>query len=220
MAELLVNELTVNKPIDEAWPIICDLEAIAPCLPGAQLEEIEGTIHRGNVVVKLGAITAKFKGEAEIVERDDEAHTAKLRAKGRDAGGRGSAEAVITAVAVAISPTSTQVNVTTEMQITGKVAQFGRGIMGEVSKKLMDQFAANLNTRLDERDDTAVHATDPAPSGDSAETAEQPQGVRKVAAPAVAPIDVAELAGPALAKRFLPLVVVALLLIVLLRRRR
>ena len=151
MAEQIVNEFTVNRPIDEAWPIICDVERIAPCLPGAQLEEIEGDIYRGNVKVKLGAVSTKFKGEAHFVERDDANHTAMLKAKGRDTGGRGNAEADIHATAESLSPTSTKCIVTADLHITGKVAQFGRGIMGDVSRKLIDQFSHNLNTMLDEQ---------------------------------------------------------------------
>ena len=127
MAEQIVNEFTVNRPIDEAWPIICDVERIAPCLPGAELEEIEGDVYRGKVKVKLGAVTAQFKGEAQFVERDDIAHRARLKAKGRDTGGRGNAEADIVATAEALSPTSTKCTVTADLHITGKVAQFGRG---------------------------------------------------------------------------------------------
>jgi hypothetical protein len=149
MAEQLVNEFTVNRPIEEAWPVICDVERIAPCMPGAQLEEIEGDVYRGVVKIKLGAVSTQFKGQAQFVERDDASHRAKLRAEGRDTGGRGNAAADITAVAESLSPTSTKCTVTTDLHITGKVAQFGRGIMGDVSKKLMEQFSANLNTMLD-----------------------------------------------------------------------
>jgi hypothetical protein len=149
MAEQLVNEFTVNRPIEEAWPVICDVERIAPCMPGAQLEEIEGDVYRGVVKVKLGAVSTQFKGQAQFVERDDASHRATLRAEGRDTGGRGNAAADITAVAESLSPTSTKCTVTTDLHITGKVAQFGRGIMGDVSKKLMEQFSANLNTMLD-----------------------------------------------------------------------
>src|SRR5262245_16059845 len=151
MAEQIVNEFTVNRPIEEAWPIICDIERIAPCMPGAELDEIEGDVYRGKVKVKLGAVTAQFKGEAQIVERDDNVHHAQMKAKGRDTGGRGNADADIVADAEALSPTSTRCVVTADLHITGKVAQFGRGIMGEVSKKLMDQFASNLNKMLDEQ---------------------------------------------------------------------
>ena len=129
--------------------MITDVEQIAPCLPGAQLQEIEGDIYRGIVKIKLGSITPQFKGQASFIERDDAAHTATLKAEGRDTGGRGNASAEIAAQAESLSPTSTRVVVTTDLHITGKVAQFGRGIIGDVSKKLMAQFAGNLNTMLD-----------------------------------------------------------------------
>jgi carbon monoxide dehydrogenase subunit G len=162
MAEQLVNEFTVNRPIEEAWPVICDVERIAPCMPGAQLEEIEGEVYRGVVKVKLGAVSTQFKGQAHFVERDDENHRAKLRAEGRDTGGRGNAAADIVAEAQSLSPTSTKCTVTTDLHITGKVAQFGRGIMGDVSKKLMVQFASNLNTMLD---NTALGNNGPSSGG-------------------------------------------------------
>ena len=151
MAEQLVNEFTVNRPIDEAWAVITDVERIAPCLPGAELQEIEGDIYRGVVKVKLGSITPQFKGQATFIDRDDPGHRAVLKAEGRDTGGRGNAAAEITAQAESLSPTSTRCVVTTDLHITGRVAQFGRGILGDVSKKLMAQFASNLNTMLDDQ---------------------------------------------------------------------
>ena len=224
MAEQIINEFTVNRPIDEAWPIICDVERIAPCLPGAQLEEIEGDIYRGNVKVKLGAVSTKFIGEAHFVERDDTAHTAMLKAKGRDTGGRGNAEADIHATAEALSPTSTKCTVTADLHITGKVAQFGRGIMGDVSRKLIDQFSHNLNTMLDEQGADAAGApaaTDAEPEATAAPApaAEAPT-VRKIEGPAAEPVDLADMAGPALLKRILPVVLAIALVLVLLRRRR
>jgi uncharacterized protein len=237
MAEKIVNEFTVNRPIDEAWPIICDVERIAPCLPGAQLEEIEGEVYRGKVKVKLGAVATEFKGEAQFVERDDAAHTAKLAAKGRDTKGRGNAAADIYAEAEALSPTSTKCTVTADLHITGKVAQFGRGIMGDVSKKLMDQFAHNLNTMLDEQAPAEQEPTPPpapeseAPAADTgAEPATEPAAppaeepaqptVRKINGPAAEPVDLADMAGPALLKRIGPAVAAILLILFLLRRRR
>ena len=232
MAEQIVNEFTVNRPIDEAWPIICDVERIAPCLPGAQLEEIEGDIYRGKVKVKLGAVAAQFKGEAHFVERDDVAHKAKLKGKGRDTGGRGNAEADIYAEAEALSPTSTKCTVVADLHITGKVAQFGRGILGDVSKKLIDQFASNLNTMLDDQGtpapaarpatDTAEPAADTVDAAADAPAATAPSEptVRKINGPAAEPVDLAGMAGPALLKRFAPAVAVALLLLLLLRRRK
>ncbi len=151
MAEQLINEFTVNRPIEEAWPLITDLELIAPCLPGAELQEVEGDAYHGVVKVKLGAISSQFKGEAHFVERDDTAYRAVIKGTGRDTGGHGNASAEITAQAESLSPTSTRVAVTTDLHITGKVAQFGRGIMGDVSSKLMAQFADNLNTMIDEQ---------------------------------------------------------------------
>ncbi len=219
MAEQIVNEFTVNRPIDEAWPIICDVERIAPCLPGAELEEIEGDVYRGKVKVKLGAVTAQFKGEAQFVERDDAAHHAKLKAKGRDTGGRGNAEADIVADAEALSPTSTKCTVTADLHITGKVAQFGRGIMGDVSKKLIDQFAANLNTMLDEQGASVRHRAGASrragarapPSADAGagrrcqrSRATEPPTVRKINGPAAEPVDLAGVAGPAVVKRVRP----------------
>jgi len=230
MAEQIVNEFTVNRPIDEAWPIICDVERIAPCLPGAQLEEIEGDIYRGNVKVKLGAVSTKFKGEAHFVERDDANHTAILKAKGRDTGGRGNAEADIHATAESLSPTSTKCIVTADLHITGKVAQFGRGIMGDVSRKLIDQFSHNLNTMLDEQgpespepaaaaDTPDEHAADTITDTGPAAVHDQPR-VRRIEGPAAEPVDLADMAGPALLKRLGPAIAAILLVLLLLRRRR
>ena len=163
MAEQLINEFTVNRPIEEAWPLITDIERIAPCLPGAELQEVEGETYRGVVKVKLGAISSQFKGEAHFIERDDENYRAVIKGAGRDTGGRGNASAEISAQAESLSPTSTRVAVTTDLHITGKVAQFGRGIMGDVSSKLMAQFADNLNEMIDEQGiagDDATSAAD------------------------------------------------------------
>ena len=230
MAETITNEFTVNRPIDEAWAVLCDVERIAPCLPGAQLQEIEGETFRGVVKIKLGAVNANFKGEAKFVERDDTAHRAVLSASGRDTGGRGNASADVTAEAVALSPTSTRCTVTAELHITGKVAQFGRGIMGDVSKKLMDQFSANLNTMLDEQvvaapaaesDESAAEEA-PATAATSADDTgpnERPT-VRRIEGPAAEPIDVAGLAGPAVLKRVAPVALAVLVLLLIFRRRR
>ena len=228
MAEQLINEFTVNRPIEEAWPLITDLERIAPCLPGAELQEIEGETYRGVVKVKLGAISSQFKGEAHFVERDDVNYRAKIKGAGRDTGGRGNASAEITAQAESLSPTSTRVAVTTDLHITGKVAQFGRGIMGDVSRKLIDQFSHNLNTMLDEQGspETAELAPEPAaPTAGAgpaaaATQADAPPTVRKIEGPAAEPVDLADMAGAALLKRVGPVIVVVALLLLLLRRRR
>lgn len=235
MAETITNEFTVNRPIDEAWAVLCDVERIAPCLPGAQLQEIEDETFRGVVKIKLGAVNANFKGEAKFVERDDTNYKAVLSASGRDTGGRGNASADVTAEATALSPTSTRCTVTAELHISGKVAQFGRGIMGDVSKKLMDQFSSNLNTMLDEQPTTETGSSESAtrtPANESSASdasdnsqsddtggADRPR-VRKIEGPAAEPIDVAGLAGPAVLKRFIPVVIGVIVVVLLIRARR
>ncbi|MEP4651110.1 MAG: SRPBCC family protein [Ilumatobacter sp.] len=234
MAEQLNNEFTVNRPIDEAWPIITGVEKIAPCLPGAELQEIaedaeRGEVYRGVVKVKLGAISTQFKGDAYFVERDDANYRVVLKGKGRDTGGRGNASADITAHAESLSPTSTKVVVTTDLHITGKVAQFGRGILGDVSTKLIDQFADNLNTMIDEdgvgapdagaaaapadeSGDTGVPDTDT--SGSASETK-----VRKINGPAADPIDLMDVSGSSILKRAAPALAALLVILYFLRRR-
>ena len=144
----LINDFTVNAPIDTAYATLTDVERIAPCLPGAQLTEIEGDTYRGLVKVKVGPITAQFKGQATFVERDPEQHRAVLKAEGRDTGGKGNASALITAQLDEFEPEVTKVTVTTDLTITGKVAQFGRGAMADVSEKLLRQFVMNLETTV------------------------------------------------------------------------
>jgi carbon monoxide dehydrogenase subunit G len=232
MAEQLINEFTVNRPIEEAWPLITDLERIAPCLPGAELQEIEGPTYRGVVKVKLGAISSQFKGEAHFVERDDDNYRAVIKGAGRDTGGRGNASAEITAQAESLSPTSTRVAVTTDLHITGKVAQFGRGIMGDVSSKLMAQFADNLNEMIDEQGvgtSTDSETSAPAPADTPPDTAAAtaatheagaaPQ-IRKIEGPASEPIDLMEVGGSSLIKRVVPALVAIVIVLLILRRRR
>src|ERR1700710_1285670 len=136
----LVNEFVVNKPVEETWPILTDLERIAPCMPGAQLTDIEGDIYRGLVKIKVGPIGAQFKGQAQFAERDDENHRAVLKADGRDTKGNGNASALITAQLEAVSDLTCNCKVTTDLNITGKVAQFGRGVLPDISQKLITQF--------------------------------------------------------------------------------
>lgn len=176
--ERLLNEFTVNRPIDEAWAVLTDVERIAPCLPGAQLEGVDGETYTGVVKVKLGPISTAFRGQAHFVERDDAAHRAVLKGQGRDTTGKGNADALITAQLEALDAARTRCVVTTELHVTGKVAQFGRGIMGDVSEKLMAQFANNLDAML----------------------ADQPT------APTAA-LELSSVAGAAVAKRLVPLVV-------------
>ena len=140
----LNNDFEVSAPIEKVWEVINNVELIAPCLPGAQLEEVENDEYRGFVKVKVGPITAQYKGVAKFVEKDDSNHRVVIRGEGRDTRGAGNAAADITASLESITE-GTRVNVVTDLKLTGKVAQFGRGVMADISKKLMGQFADNLS---------------------------------------------------------------------------
>ena len=140
----LNNDFEVSAPIEKVWEVINNVELIAPCLPGAQLEEVENDEYRGFVKVKVGPITAQYKGVAKFVEKDDSNHRVVIRGEGRDTRGAGNAAADITASLESITE-GTRVNFVTDLKITGKVAQFGRGVMADISKKLMGQFADNLS---------------------------------------------------------------------------
>ncbi|MGH2473625.1 MAG: SRPBCC family protein, partial [Candidatus Limnocylindrales bacterium] len=155
----LTNEFRVGVPVERAWEVLTDVERIAPCMPGAQLQEIEGDEYRGIVKVKVGPITAQYKGAARFVEQDEAGRRAVLRAEGRETRGQGNANATITAQ---LEPDGdgTKISVMTDLTITGRVAQFGRGVLADVSTKLLGQFADCLQTKLlagDESGATAGH---------------------------------------------------------------
>ncbi|MGA2474622.1 MAG: SRPBCC family protein, partial [Acidimicrobiales bacterium] len=134
----LTNEFEVAVPIQVAWAVLTDAERIAPCLPGAELREVEGDEYRGVVKVKVGPITASYQGTARFTELDESGHRAVLRAEGRETRGQGNATAEITA-SMMPSGSGTKVSVLTDLSITGKVAQFGRGVLADVSTKLLGQ---------------------------------------------------------------------------------
>lgn len=207
----LNHEFTVPVPVADAWKILTDVERIAPCLPGAELQEVEGDTYRGVVKVKVGPIQAQFKGQASFVERDDNSHKAVLKGEGRDTGGKGNASALITAQLTSESAASTKVVVTTDLSITGKVAQFGRGAMADVSDKLLGQFVENLNQLIASQPASAPEsaaAPEPAPA------AQTDGGVRKIEGPAAKPIDLLDAAGAPILKRAIPVLVVAAAVIV------
>ena len=201
----LNHQFTVNVPIAEAWVILTDLERIAPCLPGAQLTEVEGDTYRGQVKIKVGPILAQFKGQASFVSRDDVAHKATLKGEGRDTTGKGNASALITAELTSVSPTSTTCTVHTDLTISGKVAQFGRGALADVSDKLLAQFSENLNQLITGAPSTStptIAAAAPAPAPAPAPS-EQP-AIRIINSPEVAPLDLLGTAGAPILKRAIP----------------
>ena len=214
----LNHEFIVNVPVNDAWIILTDLERIAPCLPGAQLTEVEGDTYRGQVKVKVGPIVAQFKGQASFVTRDDAAHTASLKGEGRDTTGKGTASAIITAQLTSVTPTSTKCTVVTNLTISGKVAQFGRGALADVSDKLLAQFSENLNQLI-----TSAPATPSAPAASTAPAAAAPAAtevaaaspeIRKIESAEVAPLDLLGTAGAPILKRAIP-VAIALIVVVI-----
>lgn len=145
----LSNEIDVNAPIEEVWKAFNTPERIAPCLPGAELQEVDGDNFNGLVKIKVGPITAQYKGTATYLDKDESSQKVVIKGDGRDTRGAGNASATITAILTEVSSNTTNVNVHTELTITGKVAQFGRGAISDVSGKLMTQFAKNLEQLLE-----------------------------------------------------------------------
>jgi carbon monoxide dehydrogenase subunit G len=143
----LENSFTVPVPIDDAWRVLLDIERIAPCMPGAALDSVDGDDFTGRVKVKLGPINLTYQGKASFIEKDEAAHRAVIDAKGKDQRGNGTAAAVITANLTEEGST-TLVNVVTDLNITGRPAQFGRGVMTDVGNKLLGQFADKLSAQL------------------------------------------------------------------------
>jgi uncharacterized protein len=143
----ITNEFTVHTPIERAWEVLTDLEGIAPCLPGAQLTGVDGETYSGKVKVKVGPVVSDFAGTARFLEKDEQARRAVIDAKGRDSRSAGNAAAVVTAHLRADGD-QTLVSVDTDLKISGKLAQFGSGMIKEVSGKLLGQFVTNLEAKL------------------------------------------------------------------------
>ncbi len=144
----LENKFTIEAPIEKAWVALNTPDMIAPCFPGATLTEYEGESFSGTVKVKLGPISLTYKGKGTYVDRDDANHTVKIEASGRDSRGNGTANATVTGTMVADGPDRTGVTMVTDMTITGRPAQFGRGVISDVADKIIGQFAACVAKKL------------------------------------------------------------------------
>ncbi len=205
----LTNDFRVGVPVERAWEVLTDVELIAPCMPGAQLQEVEGDEYRGVVKVKVGPITAQYKGAARFVERDEAGHKVVLRAEGRETRGQGNANATITAQ---LTPDGdgTAVSVVTDLTVTGRVAQFGRGVMADVSSKLLGQFVDCLEHKLlvdnggssgAGSSATGSSTTGPAESGAGTSEAPGGHGPRDIASEGAAAAHEVDLAAEAAASR-------------------
>jgi carbon monoxide dehydrogenase subunit G len=166
----LENKFTIEAPIDKAWEALNTPETVAPCFPGATLQEYEGNSFTGTVKVKLGPISLTYKGKGTYVSRDDENHKVVIEATGRDSRGNGTANATVTGTMVADGPNRTAVTMATDMTITGRPAQFGRGVISDVADKIIGQFSACVASKLAPEADSGsesasvVNPGTPAPS--------------------------------------------------------
>jgi uncharacterized protein len=244
----LSNDFRVSASPEEAWKVLTDVERIAPMLPGAKLEEIEGDEFRGLVKVKVGPITAQYKGKATFQEQNEAEGRVVLKATGRDTRGQGNANATITATLVPDGD-GTRVTVVTDLTITGKVAQFGRGVLADVSGKLIGQFVDALEADLKTGSASAEPAPDapaepaapeaaPANSApasvpsDGVAAAQAPVDtdwasevpkIRRIDSPDPEPVDLLDAAGGSVVKRLVPVIGalgLVLLIVAIIRSRR
>jgi uncharacterized protein len=229
------NEFTVEAPVEQAWETLLDLERITPCLPGAALEEESGDEYKGTMTIRLGPVTQKYNGTVSFEETDEESRRAVLKADGKDARGQGTASATITST-LSEEDGGTKVRVETDMHLTGRAAQFGRGVQQEVATKLINQFAECLekeimgeNIREEPEQPEPAEETEEAVSanGSGAEDAgeEEEKPKRRIIQQDhdVEPLDLGEASRDAVLKRVVPLAAgVGVLVVVfwLLRRRR
>ena len=216
----IANQFTVSAPIDQAWDVLCDLEQVIPLMPGAQLTGHEGDDYLGKVKVKVGPVTSEFSGKVRFVELDRDAHRAVIDAKGKESRGTGNAAATVTAQ-LNEDGERTSVAVDTDLKIVGKLAQFGSGMLQQVSEKLLGQFVESLEAELAAKNAPAPASPASATSPTETEAAPRPRHAAPAAEPE--PIDLLELAGGDQLKKYGAAaigVLAVLVLIWVLRRRR
>jgi uncharacterized protein len=237
----LEHSFTVPVGVDEAWRVLLDIDQVATCMPGATLESVDGDDFTGSVKVRVGPIGLMYRGKARFSEKDEAARRAVLDAQGKDARGNGTAAAHVAATLHPVGD-STRVEVVTDLNVTGKPAQFGRGVMADIGNKLIGQFADCLAGRLATGGGAAGGADSAAPPAAtegsagpaSAAAADNPSvaaaGSTTGAGPASAgasapvespetePIDLLASAGPAIAKRVVPVVLGLVVVLIVLRR--
>ncbi|HTX94063.1 MAG TPA: SRPBCC family protein [Mycobacterium sp.] len=212
----IANQFTVSAPIERAWDVLRDLEQVIPLMPGAALTGHEGDDYLGKVKVKVGPVTSEFSGKVRFVELDRGQYRAVIDAKGKETRGTGNAAATVTAQ-LHEDGERTSVTVDTDLKIVGKLAQFGSGMLQQVSEKLLGQFVESLEAKL-AADTVAAPATPEGP----ARVGRVPEP-RQAAAAEPEPIDLLELAGGDQLKKYAPVLLAVLAALVLgwvLGRRR
>ncbi|WAJ44284.1 SRPBCC family protein [Mycobacterium sp. Aquia_216] len=203
----IANQFTVSAPIDQAWDVLCDLEQVIPLMPGAQLVGHEGDDYLGKVKVKVGPVTSEFSGKVRFVEQDRAQHRAVIDGKGKESRGTGNAAATVTAW-LQEAGDRTQVTVDTDLKIVGKLAQFGSGMLQQVSEKLLGQFVESLEAKLaaENAGSTASPAANGAAAGAEEVTPAWPAnpvpGTEKGPLADPKPIDLLELAGGGVLKKY------------------
>jgi carbon monoxide dehydrogenase subunit G len=241
MAMELDNSFTVPVPPEVAWDVLLDVTRIAPCMPGATVDEVDGDVVTGRIKVKVGPVALTYRGTAKFHERDEAARTVQVEASGKETRGAGTASATVKASLEPAEGDATLVTMHTTMNVTGRPAQFGRGVMVDVAGKLVGQFAQNLARQLasDTASDTAGPPDGTATAGDAGsgatadksgggqdQAAEGAAGVASATATrAVAPanddsINLVRLVGPAILKRAVPIAAIAAALALAGRRIR
>lgn len=208
----LQNSFVVPADIDTAWKTLQDVEFLAPCVPGATLTKSDGENFEGNVKVKLGPVAMTFAGTARFVSRDEATHTAVIEGAGKETKGTGTAKGLVTATLVAEAPDRTRCDVVSELTITGKAAQFGRGVMQDVAGRIIDQFSNNLAAQM-----TAAAAPAEEPAAVAADGTAAPAAPRATTPPprpqADEAIDLLGTAGAPVLKRAIPIVIGAVVII-------
>jgi uncharacterized protein len=207
----LENEFTVDVPVEDVWDVLLDLERVTPCLPGAALTEESGDEYKGEMKVRLGPVSQEYEGTVKIEEADESAHRAVIRADGKDARGQGTASATITSTLQDEGNGSTKVHVETDMQLTGRAAQFGRGVQQDVAEKLLKRFAECLENEImgggaeeePEPDASEAEPTEEEPSTDGEGGEEEEQPRRRIIQQdrEVEPLDLGEASQEAVIKR-------------------
>jgi carbon monoxide dehydrogenase subunit G len=223
------HSFTVPVPPEQAWDVLLDVERIAPCMPGATVEEFDGEVVTGRIKIKVGPVSLTYRGTAKFTERDPEAHVVVIEASGKETRGAGTASATVRA---SLEPESsgqaTKVTIHTTMNVTGRPAQFGRGVMVEVGGKLVEKFAENLAQLISPSaatvaDDAATAgegstdgaSADPAAMAETGPGSTQPSTIIPAASTASAPpaqpnedsINLVRLVGPSILKRAIPVVI-------------